>query len=144
MDPLAQAFAYYNFDPALGRLVYSGGASPTVHPKNFNNDQTFVPGYRTPNDSWVNYWRAGQNALLGWDSALPGSGSGAASMGQELANSEAFASCQVEKVFTNVCLRPPVNTADRNEVASMTSAFRSGGYRLKQVFARSAAYCMGN
>jgi hypothetical protein len=26
----------------------------------------------------------------------------------------------------------------------MTSAFRSGGYRLKQVFARSAAYCMGN
>jgi hypothetical protein len=144
MDPLAQAFAYYTFDPALGRLVYSGGASPTVHPKNFNNDQTFVPGYRTPNDSWVNYWRAGQNALLGWDSALPGSGSGAASMGQELANSEAFASCQVEKVFTNVCLRPPVNTADRNEVASMTSAFRSGGYRLKQVFARSAAYCMGN
>jgi hypothetical protein len=127
MDPLAQAFAYYTFDPALGRLVYSGGASPTVHPKNFNNDQTFVPGYRTPNDSWVNYWRAGQNALLGWDSALPGSGSGAASMGQELANSEAFASCQVEKVFTNVCLRPPVNTADRNEVASMTSAFRSGG-----------------
>jgi hypothetical protein len=141
MDPLAQAFAYYNFDPALGRLVYSAG---TVHPKYYNNDQTFIQGFRTPDDSWANYWRAGQNALLGWDPSLPGSGSGAASMGQELANSQAFATCQVEKVFKNVCLRPPTSTADRNHVASSSAAFRSDGYRLKQVFARAATYCMGN
>jgi hypothetical protein len=115
-----------------------------VHPKYFNNDQTFVPGFRTPNDSWANYWRAGQNALLGWDDNLPGTGSGAASMGQELANSRAFASCQVEKVFQNVCLRPPTNAADRNEIDTITTAFRSGGYRMKTVFAKAAAYCMGN
>jgi hypothetical protein len=144
MDPLAQAFAYYNFDPDLGRLVYSGGAQPAVHPKYFNNDQTFIQGFRTPNDSWANYWRAGSNALMGWDPALPGSGTGAASMGQELANSQAFASCQVEKVFRNVCLRPPTNSADRNEVAAITAAFQGGGYRMKQVFARAATYCMGN
>jgi hypothetical protein len=141
MDPLAQAYAYYNFDPALGRLVYSAGA---VHPKYYNNDQTFLPGYRTPDASWANYWRAGTNALLGWDPALPGSGVGAASMGQELANSQAFATCQVEKVFRNVCLRPPVSSADRNHVASSAAAFRSGGYRMKQVFADAATYCMGN
>lgn len=141
MDPLAQAFAYYTFDPALGRLVYSAGA---VHPKYYNNDQTFGPGYRTPDDSWANYWRAGQNALLGWDPSLPGTGSGAASMGRELAGSQAFATCQVEKVFRNVCLRPPTSTADRNHVAGSAAAFRSGGYRLKQVFARAATYCMGN
>jgi hypothetical protein len=141
MDPMAQAFAYYTFDPTLGRLQYTAGQ---VQPKYFNNDETFKYGYRTPDHTWSNYWRSGPNALLGWSSNLTGSGAGAASMGDELANSTAFARCQVEKVFKNVCLRPPVDSADRSEVDSMVTAFRSGGYRLKQVFARSAAYCMGN
>lgn len=141
MDPLAQAFAYYTFDPAQGRLAYTAGQ---VQPKYFNNDATFKYGYRTPDDQWDNYWRAGQNALLGWDSNLPGSGAGAKSMGTELANSTAFARCQVEKVFRNVCLRPPVDGADRAQVDAMVGTFRSGGYRLKQVFADSAAYCMGD
>ncbi|MBL8200183.1 MAG: hypothetical protein JNK40_04345 [Chromatiales bacterium] len=141
MDPLAQAFAYYTFDPAQGRIVYT---QDVVQPKYFNNDATFQYGYRTPNDEWSNYWRAGQNALLGWDSQLPGSGAGAKTMGQELANSTAFARCQVEKVFRNVCLRSPVDGADRSQIDSMVGSFRSGGYRLKQVFAESAAYCMGD
>jgi hypothetical protein len=141
MDPLAQAFAYYTFDTTQGRIVYTPGV---VQPKYFNNDATFQYGYRTPDDQWSNYWRAGQNALLGWDSQLPGSGAGAKSMGQELANSTAFARCQVEKVFRNVCLRSPVDGADRTQIDSMVSSFRSGGYRLKQVFAESAAYCMGD
>jgi hypothetical protein len=141
MDPLAQAFAYYTFDPMQGRILYTPGV---VHPKYFNNDATFQYGYRTTDDQWSNYWRAGQNALLGWDSQLPGNGAGAKSMGQELANSTAFARCQVEKVFRNVCLRSPVDGADRTQIDSMVSSFRSGGYRLKQVFAASAAYCMGD
>lgn len=141
MDPLAQAFAYYTFDPTQGRIQYTPGV---VQPKYFNNDATFQYGYRTTDDHWSNYWRAGQNALLGWDSQLPGSGTGARSMGQELANSTAFARCQVEKVFRNVCLRSPVDGTDRTQIDSMVSSFRSGGYRLKQVFAESAAYCMGD
>ncbi len=141
MDPLTQAFAYYTFDPVQARLVYTPGV---VQPKYFNNDATFQYGYRTPDDQWSNYWRTGQNALLGWDSQLPGSGAGAKSMGQELANSTAFARCQVEKVFRNVCLRPPVDGTDRAQIDSMVGSFRSGGYRLKQVFAESAAYCMGD
>jgi hypothetical protein len=141
MDPLAQAFAYYTFDPAQGRIQYTPGV---VQPKYFHNDTTFPYGFRTADDQWSNYWRAGQNALLGWDTQLPGSGAGAKSMGQELGNSTAFARCQVEKVFRNVCLRPPVDGADRTKIDSMVSSFRSGGYRLKQVFAESAAYCMGD
>ena len=65
----------------------------------------------TPDDHWDNYWRQGRNALLGWDAALPGSGSGAKSLGQELASSDAFARCQVEKVFRNVCFRAPSDAA---------------------------------
>jgi len=140
MDPLAQAYAYYDWDESAGRIVYSAGQ---VRPKYFNNDATFRPGFVTPDDRWDNYWRSGRNALLGWDGALPGHGSGAKSMGRELAGSERFASCQVEKVFRAVCFRPPSDAADRARVASMTSSFRTGGYRLKQVFAEAATYCMG-
>lgn len=140
MDPMAQAFAYYTYDEAQGRMVYTAG---TVQPKYFNNDATFPFGFRTPDDAWENRWRKGPNALLGWDASLPGSGGGAKSLGQELGASDAFASCQVEKVFRTVCLRAPQDAADRNQVATMASAFRAGGYRLKDVFADAAAYCRG-
>jgi hypothetical protein len=141
MDPMAQAFAYYTYDEAQGRMVYTGG---TVQPKYFNNDTTFAFGFRTPDDAWENRWRAGHNALLGWDSSLPGTGNGAKSLGEEFGASDAFATCQVEKVFRTVCLRDPQDQADRDQVESMTSSFRASGYRLKKTFADAAAYCMGN
>jgi hypothetical protein len=147
MDPLSRAFAYYDFDngdaaaPGTMRLVYTAG---TVQPKYFNNDTNFAPGFITPDDAWVNRWRKGQNSLLGWSGSLPGSGTGAKSMGEELANSTAFAQCQVEKVFKTVCFRAPGDAADRTQVATMTANFRNNGYRLKQVFAETAVYCMGD
>jgi hypothetical protein len=141
MDPLAQAFAYYDFDTAAGSIEYTPGV---VQPKYFNNADTFADGFVTPDDSWDNYWREGRNALLGWSTLLPGSGNGAKSMGQELAASGAFAQCQVEKVFQAVCLRPPVDQTDRDEVADMTASFINGGYKLRDVFAKSAVYCSGD
>jgi hypothetical protein len=143
MDPLAQAFAYYNFnDEAVGggRLEYSDGV---VHSKYFNNNETFADGFVTPDDSWNNYWREGQNALLGWGSG-PAAGSGAKSLGAELAGSQAFAHCQVEKVFRAVCLRDAVDAADRNQIDSMTQTFAANNFNLRRVFAESAVYCMGN
>jgi hypothetical protein len=141
MDPLAQAFAYYDYDEAGGRLVYTHGQ---VRPKYFNNDETFRPGFATPDDRWDNYWRQGRNALLGWDPAQPGRGQGAKSMGRELAGSERFARCQVEKVFRNVCFRAPSDAPDRARIDAMTASFKSNGYRLKRVFAEAATYCIGD
>jgi hypothetical protein len=141
MDPLAQAFAYYTFDETTQRMVYSQG---TVHPKYFNNDTTFADGFVTPDDSWHNHWRQGQNALIGWSPAMPGQGSGAKSLGEELAATDAFAQCQVTKVFKAVCLRDAVDQNDRTQIANMTNTFRNNNYNLKQVFAESAGYCMGN
>jgi len=140
MDPLAQAYAYYDYDEAAGRLLYTPGQ---VRPKYFHNDDTFRPGYVTPDDRWDNYWRAGRNALLGWDATLPGHGRGAKTMGRELAGSDRFARCQVEKVFRNVCFRAPSDAADRARVDAITTSFRNNGYRLKRVFAEAATYCMG-
>lgn len=141
MDPLAQAFAYYNFDPGNGRLVYTPGS---VQGKYLINADTFKYGYVTPDDRWDNYWRSGQNSLLGWSDGLTGSGNGARSVGEELASSEAFAQCQVKKVFKAVCLREPGNSGDRDRVNTITLSFMTDNYNLKTAFAEAAVYCMGN
>jgi len=141
MDPMVQAYAYYNYDKTAGRLVYTPGS---VQAKYLINADNFKFGYITPDDHWDNYWRQGPNALLGWDGTLPGGGSGAKSMGMELENSDAFASCQVQKVFRAMCLRAPGNSADRSKVAAMIASFKGSNYQLKRVFSEAAVYCMGD
>lgn len=141
MDPMAQAFAYYNFDATAGQMVYTSG---TVQAKYTINAANFPFGFVTPDDSWSNRWRAGPNASFGWDQAMPGSGNGAKSLGQELASSDMFAQCQVTKVFQAVCFRAPNSDTDQQTVATIKASFKSGGYNLKQVFQQTAAACAGS
>ncbi len=141
MDPLAQAFAYYEWDVDSERMLYAPGQ---VQGKYFINSVNFKFGFETPDDRWDNYWREGQNVALGWDPTLPGSGTGAKSLGQELANSTAFAQCQVQKVFRTVCFRDAVDGDDRDQIDDMVATFMNDGYQLRQVFADSAVYCMGD
>jgi len=147
MDPMAQAFAYYDFhytgdtdaDKDAGQLVYTAGI---VQKKYDINHDHFAEGFITPDDSWDNYWRSGPNtAVLGWDGGA-GHGTGAKSMGQELANSEAFAVCSVKKVFQAVCLRDPASS-DQSAFTTMLNNFKVG-YDLKHTFAEAAVYCSGN
>ncbi|WP_333607514.1 hypothetical protein [Arsukibacterium sp.] len=155
MDPLAQAFAYYEYqftdeDGTNGRIFYqaSGTVNDTtgsrVQPKNLVNAGNFPYGYRTENDHWQNYWRQGVNQSLGWDNSLPGEGYGARSLGEELANSHAFAQCQVKKVFQSQCLREPQSLADVSHIQQLTERFQHSGYRMKALFADTATYCMGD
>jgi hypothetical protein len=141
MDPMAQAFAYYNFDSGSQSIEFTPGVT---QPKYHINENTFKYGFVTPDEHWDNYWRSGQNALLGWGSGLPGSGDGAKSLGVELASSEAFARCQVEKVFRTVCLREPGNSLDRARVDGITASFKADNYNMKTVFAETAVYCKGD
>lgn len=160
MDPMAKAYAYYDYefditadpDGINGALHYNteGMIDPDtdsrVEKKYRINSSTFKPGYVTTNDNWQNYWRNGQNSHLGWawnSPALTGMGTGAKSMNMELAHSKAFASCQVEKVFQNVCLRKPGDATDRAKVEEFTQNFAANNYKLKQVFIDTANYCKG-
>jgi hypothetical protein len=148
MDPMAQAFAYYNFNGTVvgpgtntGTMVYTPGQ---VQPKYLINSNNFVYGFVTPDDSWSNRWRGGVNASLGWDTygkGVPSSGNGAKSLGQELESSDAFAQCQVVKVFTAVCFRAPLQS-DQSAIGAIKTSFKSNG-SLKQVFQQSAAACPG-
>jgi hypothetical protein len=147
MDPMAQAFAYYNYsydvttDPNgdAGKIVYTAGQ---VQPKYFINNNNFPQGFVTPDDAWANRMRTGVNSLLGWNTAQnqTGTGNGAKSLGMELENSDAFAGCQVSRVFKYVCLRAPTDANDRSQVTTMINTFRSG-YSLRQVFVDAAVYC---
>jgi hypothetical protein len=157
MDPMAQSLAYYNYeynvetdpDGENGELSYNSTneidpvTGTRVKAKYHNNKFNFPTGFVTPDDEWTNYWRTGQNQLIGWDQSLSGEGYGAKSMGQELSHSTQYARCQVKKVFENVCLRVPVDAADRSQIDSMVASLSSNGYKLKQTFAESAVYCMG-
>lgn len=159
MDPLAKAYAYYDFEyptdsPDQGAIHYNGSGTldpvteSRVEKKYLQNSNTFKPGYITTNNDWLNYWREGMNSALGWawrpeDAGLPSSGTGASSMNKELAHSKAFASCQVQKVFENVCLRKPRNEEDVAALETFTGNFADGGFLLKQVFRDTANYCKG-
>ena len=159
MDGMMGAFAHYelNFNEDGNGNVIEDSATMEYTPNSVQgkfliNENNFKAGHVTLDDSWINYWRNGQNSLLGWSSSYPGLvldekghaiGNGAKSLGRELANSTAFAQCQVKKAFQTVCLREPGNNADRSAFNTIVTDFRSG-YRMKQVFRDVAAYCKGN
>jgi hypothetical protein len=173
MDGMAGAFAYYEWDYtndiSSGRLAYRDTGNPTkfdpatgVSLKHNINPLNFEYGYVVTDDHWVNYWRDGLNAKLGVRPADDGPGAsgwgpltnpdsngnqtgiGASSLGIELANSKAFAQCQVDKAFKAICLRDPnVFAADRNARDGFVSNFTGSGYDMLGVFTDVAAFCKG-
>lgn len=146
MDAVSGAFAYYEYqhdpdnDPAgdAGRLIYTPGE---VQAKFLINANTFPGGYITTDDSWINYWRSGLLSVMGW-SGTQSQGKGAKSLGTEVAASRAFAQCQVEKVFQQVCFHPAGSPQDRAEIDRIATVFTSN-YSMKRVFAEVANYCKG-
>jgi len=157
MDPLAQAYAYYEWSyptdqPDNGQLVYDSTSRPVdandpskgttrAQPKYLINANNFEHGYVTRDDSWINYMRNGSNEVLGWYGAQS-SGQGAKTMGAELASTEAFASCQVRKVFKAVCIRDPMDSvADRTRINQIVASIGNGPISMKEIFAETASYC---
>jgi hypothetical protein len=140
MDPMAGAFAYYNFDETKMQLAYTPG---TVQPKYSINASNNPSGYVTVDDSWESRMRLGgaDTKIFVFDPTLPGKGNGAASFGQEIAGSEAFAACQAQKAFKAVCLRAPSRAKDSAEITTLMGTFKSSNYKFKQVFADAAVYC---
>jgi hypothetical protein len=139
MDPIAGAFAYYEWDAENARLVYSRGQ---VQAKHLINANTFPSGYITVDDRWDNYWRSGPNSVLDWRGPSSG-GFGAKSLGEEVAASRAFSICQVEKAFQQTCFRPAESTEDRAAVERIADVFETENYSMKRVLAETALECMG-
>ncbi len=136
-DALSGAYAFYDWDDAQNRLVYTRGM---VQPKMLLNAATSPFGYVTVDDRWDNFWREGPNQLLDWRAPASG-GFGMKSLGAEIAGSYAFSVCQVEKAFEHVCFRPPNDMTDVAEVDLIATQFEAENYNMKNVFAKLAVYC---
>ena len=140
MDPMAGAFAYFQWDDTAGRTVFTRNQ---VQPKFLINANVFPGGYVTVDDRWDNFWREGPMAALGWRAAASG-GFGPKSFGEEIVRSRAFSLCQVEKVFEHVCFRPPQTQNDADAIVQIADIFEAGNtYSMRSVFAEVAVYCMG-
>lgn len=137
MDPLTQAFAYFNFDETTSSLDFTRNQ---VQGKNLINAGNFRFGYVTTDDGWDNYWCEGPNSILGWKNNC--SGSGPKSLGVNFSSSRAFSEHQVDRAFNLICLRSPENAADRAALASIADQFEAGNtYNMKRLIAETAVYC---
>lgn len=141
LDGLAGGFAYYDFDEEQQQLVYTDAE---VQPKFVQDAGTFPFGFATNDDSWINYWRTGPNEFVGWNAPGDGAGSGAKSLGMELAQTRQFSKCQVKNVFEKVCYRTPNGAADLQAVENIATIFETNNRSMKRVFAETAMHCMGD
>ncbi len=142
MDPLAQAFAYYNFNETTGRIEYTAG---TVQPKYLINSDNFAPGLHYPERRLDQLLAPGPEQRERLEQRAAGQWQWCQVHGRRARQQRTVRALPGgEKVFKTVCLHPPVNQADRNAVDSAITQFKGGGYKLKDVFAQTAAYCKGN
>ena len=153
LDGLAGAFAHYNYNTDTSSMEYTAGV---VQEKFGINAGVYKRGYETTDDSWVNYWRVGQNSSLIWRATSAvgvttdpvfghSAGNGAKSFGQEVASSKAFSACAVKQVFQDVCLRSgnQLSTADHTEIERIAGVFEAANYNYREIWVETALSCMG-
>jgi hypothetical protein len=114
-----------------------------VQPKYFNNKDTFKPGYSTPTTTGTT--TGARVATRCW----LGLGAARGRQRREVARArargtDAFARCQVQKVFRPSASARRAMSEDRDQVKAMTDSFKANGYQLKRVFAEAATYCKGD
>lgn len=133
-DGLGGAFAFFDFvDGAVSH-------TPGQVVSKYNQNVLYSAGFTTTNDSWLNLWANGQNAVLGWRGNQ--SGNGARSLGQMLSNTKAFSKCMVQKSYKLVCLNDAKSTLSGAEIDQYATMFETTmGQRMKDLFAKMATLC---
>ena len=141
MDPLAQAFAYYNFDETAGphrvhRRAWCSRStsstrttsSPATSPRTTAGTTT---GARAPTRCWAGArsCRAAATAPSRWARSWP--------------TATSSPSCQVEKVFKTVCLRRRSTPRPRRGQAHHRRVPSPAATRMKHVFAETAVVLHG-
>jgi len=165
IPPDTQGSTYNSTAKTFAPLSGKTFPATRVVPKYLQNFLSFPEGYETSDDSWENYWRVGLDANLGWGW---GDGTGnsppheigfkngasnnpypsvngqplgsAAQLGYELANTHAFARCQVLHAYRQVCSNDPTES----KLATMVSDFKGSGFNMLTAFSDAALDCSSN
>jgi hypothetical protein len=103
--------------------------------------QASSTGYVPKNDQWFLDLTDNQKSLIGMPNGAV-SGFGAKSLGKFLASTGAFAKCQPQKAFKAVCGHMP-RQSDVDFLKGLIRDFVDSGYKMKEIFAKSAIYCAG-
>ncbi len=116
-----------------------------MQPKYLINSDNFKPGYVTPNDGWNNYWRQGQNSVNGWSSSAAGQRQRRQVHGHRARQQRAVRALPGGEGVQD---RLPASAGQSARTATRSTRviaqFKAGGYKMKDVFAQTAAYCKGN
>ena len=141
MDPMVQAFAYYNFDATTGAMVYTPGHGAAEVP---DQRHQLPVRLRDPRRQLVEpLAHRVPNTVLGW----------AGRHGQRQRRQVPRPGARLERDVRAVpgaqgvpggVLPRAAERTDLATVASLTSNFTSDGYNLKTVFQQAAAACPGS
>lgn len=146
MDQVVKAFMYYNFDNQA--VVYTSFdsfeteaelAAHKAQHKLFNEASN--TGYIAASDQFFVEWSEGQKNKIGLPKNAK-SGFGAKALGKLLTDTGAFAKCQPQKAFRAVCGHMP-KPNDTAFIKGLIRDFVSNGYKMQEMFAKSAIYCSG-
>ena len=138
MDPMAGAYAYYDWD-AAGRTVIYTRPGPAQVP---DNAEHLPLRLRTTDDCWENYWRSGPISVLGWrgtERGLRREESRARGGGEPgLLRVPGREGVRV-RLLPRRSGRPKIVTAVETDRRSL----RDAGTSMKRVLAETAVFCMG-
>lgn len=133
LDPLSQAFAFV--DSKEGTFVYS---NKKVRPKYLQHGDVYPEGHQPEDDRWINLLNRPQHReMFGWRTQLEGKG--VREFGVMLAQSQAFSSCMVKRVFDSICDRSLDQKGDlAKELAAQFET--EDQYGLRNLFVRVAVH----
>ena len=141
MDPMAQAFAYYNFDETVGppRLHAGPGAAEVPH-----QHRQLQAGLRHARRSLGQLLALGPQPLLGWDRRCPAAATARSRWGGSSPTATRSRAARWRRCSaTCACARRAMGrTATRS--TPWSTSFKANGYKLKRVFAEAAVYCKGD
>jgi hypothetical protein len=163
LDAFAGAFAYFNFEFTDQMKKENGVAQYDMRtlsnanvtyttpyfPKMNSNGANYPAGYRTTDDSFVNYARYGSNEDLGWRG--PVSGNGVSEFGRMIASSRQFSRCLASRAYSQLCINVDYAVdrltkiqvqqleAAAPQIESLADEFEGSGYNLRSLFGAAAA-----
>jgi len=131
MDAMDGAFAQFDFKDQSLVILPVGGVVPKMN----QNEHVYEFAEKTMDSRWVNYLTVNHNEDIGWHGKTEGNG--IREFGEMIANADGFADCLAERVFRQVCR---VRHPPRDAVQELGTAFREGGYLIKELFVASAVH----
>ena len=106
------------------------------------NTGVFPGGHITTDNSWINLWRQGQNAALGWRAGRPAAGSGRRSSAPRWRTAARSPSARCRRCSSTSASGRRRTHADAAAVSAIATEFeRNRRYDLRQVFADVAIHC---